>query len=150
MKIALTGACLLLLALCSFAQTAAPSAAASSSAEAAIRQVMTDQVVAWNSGSIDDFMKGYWNNDSLMFIGHSGITYGYRQTLGNYKKNYSNVDQMGKLFFTLLKVKRLSPDYYFVIGKWLLKRKTGDIGGVYTLLFRKIYGQWRIVCDHTS
>ena len=75
---------------------------------------------------------------------------GYQQTLDNYKKTYSNADQMGKLFFTLLKVKRLSPDYYFVIGKWLLKRKTGDIGGIYTLLFRKIDGQWQIVCDHTS
>jgi ketosteroid isomerase-like protein len=140
MKIALIGACLLLLARCSFAQTP----------ETAIRQLMADQAAAWNKGSIDDFMKGYWNNDSLMFIGHSGITYGYQQTLDNYKKNYSNADQMGKLFFTLLKVKRLSPGYYFVIGKWLLKRKTGDIGGIYTLLFRKIDGQWRIVCDHTS
>jgi uncharacterized protein (TIGR02246 family) len=157
MKTALIGACLLLLAQCSFAQSATPpsSAATSSantppSAETAIRQLMAGQVAAWNKGSIDDFMKGYWNNDSLMFIGHGGITYGYQQTLDNYKKIYSNAGQMGKLFFTLLRVKRLSPDYYFVIGKWLLKRKTGDIGGIYTLLFRKIDGQWRIVCDHTS
>ena len=162
MKIALTGACLLLFAQFSFAQSAAVSAAVSAStaspspaatppsAETAIRQLMADQAAAWNKGNIDEFMKGYWNNDSLMFIGHSGITYGYQQTLDNYKKTYSNADQMGKLFFTLLKVKRLSPDYYFVIGKWLLKRKTGDIGGIYTLLFRKIDGQWRIVCDHTS
>jgi ketosteroid isomerase-like protein len=160
MKIALIGACLLLLTQFSFAQSAVPpsavpapaasSSATQPSADAAIRQSMADQVVAWNSGNIDEFMKGYWNNDSLMFIGHSGITYGYQQTLDNYKKTYSNADQMGKLFFTLLKVKRLSPDYYFVIGKWLLKRKTGDIGGIYTLLFRKVDGQWRIVCDHTS
>src|ERR1700722_5652525 len=162
MKIALTGACLLLFAQFSFAQSAAVSAAVSAStaspspaatppsAETAIRQLMADQAAAWNKGNIDEFMKGYWNNDSLMFIGHSGITYGYQQTLDHYKKDYSNADQMGKLFFTLLKVKRLSPDYYFVIGKWLLKRKTGDIGGIYTLLFRKIDGQWRIVCDHTS
>jgi ketosteroid isomerase-like protein len=57
---------------------------------------------------------------------------------------------MGMLFFLLQRVKRLSPDYYFVIGKWFLKRKSGDIGGVYTLLFHKIAGQWRIVVDHTS
>jgi uncharacterized protein (TIGR02246 family) len=151
MKIALIGACLLLLAQFGFAQSAVPpSSATAPSAETAIRQLMADQTAAWNKGNIDEFMKGYWNNDSLMFIGHSGITYGYQQTLDGYKKTYSNADQMGKLFFTLLKVKRLSPDYYFVIGKWLLKRKTGDIGGIYTLLFRKIDGQWRIVCDHTS
>jgi uncharacterized protein (TIGR02246 family) len=145
MKIVLIGASLLLLSQFSFAQSAVPP-----SAETAIRQLMADQATAWNSGNIDEFMKGYWNNDSLMFVGHSGITYGYQQTLDHYKKTYSNADQMGKLFFTLLKVKPLSPDYYFVIGKWLLKRKTGDIGGIYTLLFRKIDGQWCIVCDHTS
>ena len=40
--------------------------------EAAIRQVMADQAAAWNKGSIDAFMKGYWKNDSLIFIGKSG------------------------------------------------------------------------------
>jgi uncharacterized protein (TIGR02246 family) len=118
--------------------------------ETAIRQVMANQVDAWNKGNVDAFMKGYWNNDSLVFIGKSGPSYGYRQALANYKKNYNGPDQMGKLFFDLLKVKRLSADYYFVIGKWFLKRKSGDIGGIYTLLFRKINGEWRIIVDHTS
>jgi ketosteroid isomerase-like protein len=134
-------ACFLLLTGVSFAQ---------SKDETAIRQIMADQTAAWNKGSIDQFMKGYWNNDSLVFIGKSGASYGYKQALINYKKNYSNADQMGKLFFLLQKVKRLSPDYYFVIGKWFLKRRGGDIGGVYTLLFHKIGGQWRIIVDHTS
>lgn len=118
--------------------------------EAAIRRLMANQVDAWNKGNIDEFMKGYWRDDSLVFIGKAGPSYGYRQALANYKKNYSSADQMGKLFFDLLRVKRLSADYYFVIGKWFLKRKAGDIGGIYTLLFRKINGQWRIVVDHTS
>jgi ketosteroid isomerase-like protein len=118
--------------------------------EAAIRSIMANQVDAWNKGNIDAFMKGYWNNDSLVFIGKSGASYGYHQALANYKKNYSGPDQMGKLFFDLLRVKRLSADYYFVIGKWFLKRKAGDINGIYTLLFHKINGQWRIVVDHTS
>ena len=167
MKKGLIGFCLLLLAGYSFAQTPAPTAltpappapspaapksssASSSSDETAIRQVLADQVAAWNRGNIDDFMKGYWNNDSLIFIGKSGPTYGYRQALEHYKKTYSSRDQMGTLFFTLLSIKKLSPDYCFVIGKWLLKRKPGDIGGVYTLLFRKIGGRWLIVTDHTS
>ena len=117
---------------------------------AAIQKVMAAQSEAWNRGSIDDFMKGYWQNDSLLFIGQSGITYGYMNALNNYKKNYSDADKMGKLFFTLLKINKLSPDYCFVIGKWFLKRKAGDVGGIYTLLFRKIGGRWLIVADHTS
>ncbi len=119
-------------------------------AEPAIRQVMADQAAAWNRGSIDDFMKGYWNNDSLVFVGQSGLTYGFSQTLANYKTRYDTPDKMGKLFFTLLSIKTLSPEYCFVIGKWLLKRKDGDVGGIYSLLFRKIAGHWVIVVDHTS
>ena len=144
MKKGLFCACLLLLTGACFAQPMPPKD------DAAIRQVMADQAAGWNKGSIDAFMKGYWKNDSLIFIGKSGLSYGYHQALANYKKNYSGPDQMGTLFFTLLKIKKLSPDYSFVIGKWLLKRKVGDIGGVYTLLFRKIGGRWVIVVDHTS
>jgi ketosteroid isomerase-like protein len=118
--------------------------------EASIQQIMADQAAAWNTGNIDEFMKGYWNNDSLVFVGQSGLNYGYARTLAGYKKRYDSPDKMGQLFFTLLSIKQLSPDYCFVLGKWLLKRKIGDVGGIYSLLFRKIDGRWQIVVDHTS
>lgn len=118
--------------------------------EQIIRKVLGDQIVAWNNGNIEEFMKGYWNNDSLMFIGKSGVTYGYQNTLMNYKKHYNNADVMGTLSFELIKVQRLSPEYYFIVGKWHLKRNIGDVGGHYNLLFRKINGTWVIVADHSS
>ncbi len=123
---------------------------AQSNDETSIRKLLNDQVSAWNRGNIDDFMKGYWQNDSLHFVGHGGMTSGYTNTLNNYKKTYSDSAKMGKLFFTLLKLSKLSDEYYFVIGKWFLKRTGGDIGGYYTLLFRKINGNWLIITDHTS
>lgn len=128
----------------------AVSCLAQTKAEQAIQKVMADQAGEWNRGSIDGFMKGYWNNDSLVFVGQSGLTYGYAQTLSNYKKHYDTPEKMGKLFFTLLSIKQLSTDYCFVLGKWLVKRQAGDIGGTYSLLFRKIDGHWLIVVDHTS
>jgi ketosteroid isomerase-like protein len=123
---------------------------AQSADEKYIRDLLHQQTVAWNNGNLEEFMKGYWNNDSLMFIGKSGITYGYQNTLENYKKGYANADQMGTLVFNLIKVQRLSPEYYFVVGKWQLTRKAGDVGGYYNLLFRKIKGKWVIVADHSS
>jgi len=123
---------------------------AQNSDEKAILNLLRSQTEEWNKGNIDEFMKGYWNNDSLMFIGKGGVTYGYTNTLINYKKNYSNTDQMGKLSFEFLKVKKISADYYWVLGKWFLKRTVGDVGGHYTLLFRKINGKWLIVADHSS
>jgi len=55
-----------------------------------------------------------------------------------------------KLDFEILQVKLLSGEYAFVLGKWHLTRSIGDIGGHFTLLFRKIKGQWFIIADHTS
>lgn len=115
-----------------------------------ILSLLQRQTEDWNRGNIDAFMVGYWNNDSLMFIGKSGITYGYKKTLENYKKGYSDTAQMGKLSFNILQVKRLSGEYYYVVGKWFLKRSVGDVGGHYNLLFRKINGRWVIVADHSS
>jgi ketosteroid isomerase-like protein len=123
---------------------------AQSADEQSIRKQMGDQVRAWNQGNIEDFMKIYWKDDSLAFIGHGGISYGYNNTLNNYKKNYSDSLQMGKLFFMLIRLKRLSPEYYFVIGKWYLKRQIGDLSGYYTILFQKIKGKWYIITDHSS
>lgn len=125
-------------------------ALAQSTDEKAIRQLLSEQTEAWNKGNIEEFMKGYWENDSLMFVGKNGVTYGYQNTLANYKKNYNGPDQMGTLTFNLIKVERLSPKYYFVVGKWHLKRNAGDVSGHYNLLFRKIKGKWVIVADHSS
>ena len=118
--------------------------------EKEVRNVLATQNAAWNRGDVDAFMVGYWENDSLMFIGKSGVTYGYKNTLSNYKKNYPDTTTMGKLTFTLIKVKRLSPEYFHVTGKYYLTRTIGDASGHFTLLFRKIKGKWVIISDHSS
>lgn len=46
--------------------------------EIAIRNILATQSAAWNQGDIEGFMKGYWENDSLMFIGKKGLTYGWK------------------------------------------------------------------------
>lgn len=118
--------------------------------EKAIRKILEDQIFYWNKGDLDNFVKGYWNNDSVMFIGSLGVVYGYQNTLQRYKTTYSDTAQMGKLAFTILHLNRLSPEYYFVTGKWVLKRTVGDAVGHFTLLFRKIRGEWKIIADHSS
>ena len=123
---------------------------AQSSDELSIRKVLDDQLKAWNKGDIESFMQGYWKNDSLMFIGKSGINWGWQKTLENYKKGYPDTTAMGTLSFDVIVVKRLSPEYYYVVGKWMLKRSIGDLSGHYNLLFRKINGFWLIIADHSS
>lgn len=118
--------------------------------EMEVRKILTRQNEAWNRGDLDAFMEGYWENDSLMFIGSSGITYGYKNTLANYKKRYPDTQAMGTLTFTLIRVRQLSPEYCLVTGQWHLQRSIGDAGGFFTLVFRKINRQWVIISDHSS
>jgi ketosteroid isomerase-like protein len=118
--------------------------------ETAIRNVLQAQEIAWNKGDLEKYMQGYWKNDSVMFIGKSGITYGWQKTLDNYKKGYPNKEAMGKLNFTLLEIKPISAQYYFVVGKWHLQRTIGNLQGIFTLLFKKINGEWVIVADQSS
>jgi ketosteroid isomerase-like protein len=118
--------------------------------EIEIRKVLASQNDAWNRGDVDAFMVGYWDNDSLMFIGSSGVTYGYKNTLANYKKRYPDTVAMGKLIFTLIEIKRLSSEYYHVTGKWNLQRSVGDVSGHFTLVFRKVSDKWVIISDHSS
>lgn len=115
----------------------------------AIKQLLNRQRDDWNKADVTAFMKGYWKSDSLLFIGKS-VSNGYQKTLDNYKKGYPDTAAMGHLDFEFLEFRKLSPEYYFVVGKWHLKRSIGDVGGAYTLLFRKIKGQWTIVVDHSS
>jgi ketosteroid isomerase-like protein len=123
---------------------------AQSKDEAAVRQLLAEQTAAWNRGDIKGFMNGYWESDSLMFIGKSGVTYGWQQTLENYKRGYPDTAAMGKLNFELLQVKRLSVQYFFVVGKWQLTRSIGNVGGHFNLLLRKIKKRWVVIADHSS
>lgn len=115
-----------------------------------ILQIMSAQEKAWNAGDIQQFMKGYWKNDSLVFVGKSGLTYGYNNTLANYKKGYPDKTYMGKLKFTILSMQPLGKQFYRVIGKWELTRTVGNLSGHYTLLLQKINGEWKIISDHSS
>jgi uncharacterized protein (TIGR02246 family) len=123
---------------------------AQSKDEKAIRKLLDDQARAWSRGDVEGYMQGYWKSDSLMFIGKSGIHLSWQETLANYKKNYPDKAAMGKLNFDIIQVRRLSADYYYVVGKWMLTRSMGDLGGYYDLLLHKIKGQWYIVADHSS
>lgn len=115
-----------------------------------IMAMMDRQSECWNRGDLDCFMEGYWKSDSLKFIGKSGVTYGWNATLDRYKTNYPDKAAMGHLRFDILHLDDISPDSKFMVGKWFLKREDGDIGGHFTLLWRKVGGQWVIVADHSS
>src|SRR5277367_143797 len=75
-------------------------------AESAIKQVLTDQVSAWNRGDIAVFMQGYKNSPDTTFIGKT-MRQGWQQVMDRYKTSYSTKEAMGTLTFSDLKVRML-------------------------------------------
>ena len=115
----------------------------------AIIQVMKQQEKDWNNGNLGEFMKGYWQSDSLMFVGKSGIKYGWKATFDNYKKSYPDKAVMGLLSFDILQIE-VNGKTAYVLGKWSLSREEDNPHGHFALYWKKINGKWVITIDYTS
>lgn len=117
---------------------------------AAILKILDEQQSAWNGGDVTSFMKGYWNSPEVTFAGSGGIAHGWESVLARYKREYPDQAAMGQVNFSDVEVRFLGPDASLVLGQWHLHRGSGDIGGVFSLVFQRQPDGWRIVHDHTS
>jgi uncharacterized protein (TIGR02246 family) len=116
----------------------------------AITAVLKAQQTAWNRGDLDAFLVGYWHSPELTFSGSTGVSRGWDGVLERYKKNYPDRASMGQLDFSALELRFLGPDASLVLGRWHLKRRTDDIGGVFSLVWQRFPDGWKIIHDHTS
>lgn len=133
--------CLALISICRAQE------AGSGKDKAEILAIMKAQEKAWSAQDLEGFMEGYWNNDSLKFFGSSGITYGWKNTLDNYRKRYPTKAHTGTLSFTIRDISPIEGLSYVVMGEYYLTREAGDARGVFMILFKKIDGEWKIVAD---
>ena len=115
-----------------------------------IRKVLTDQVKAWNDGSVDGYMMGYWNSDSTTFVSGGNVVRGYKEVMARYKKAYNNKERMGRLEFLELGIRQVTGETAIATGAWQLTRAKDKPGGRFTLIVERKTEGWRIVYDHTS
>ncbi|MEF3077796.1 YybH family protein [Winogradskyella poriferorum] len=115
--------------------------------KAEILKVLNAQEKAWNTHDLEGFMQGYWKNDSLKFYGNRGLTYGWENTLKNYKKGYPTKAESGTLNFVINDVSKIEGNNYWVMGEYHLKREAGNADGIFIIIFKKINGEWKIIAD---
>lgn len=124
-----------------------PASQSYSEVKLAIEKVMHNQTIAWNAHDLEEYMQGYWKSDSLKFYVSRGITYGWNQTLENYKKSYPTQNESGTLKFVINDISKIESNSYWVMGEYHLERPIGNANGVFTIIFKWIDGQWKIVAD---
>lgn len=145
----IAGAALILAAACA-TPAASPGAAEQARETAQILALLEAQDEAWNRGDIDGFMAGYWQSEDLRFASGGEVARGYAGTLARYKQRYSSRELMGTLSTTDHEITILSPNAAIAHGRWQLTRDKDSPWGLYTLVLRKIGGDWVIVSDTTT
>lgn len=120
-------------------------------AELLCHRVMNDQVVAWNSGNLEGFMAGYWEDEDLTFCSGGTVTKGWQATIDRYRKRYqADGKEMGKLQFDDVQFKVMSGEVVVISGRWKLALSDSNPEGLFTLILRPFKDGWKIVYDHTS
>jgi len=116
----------------------------------AINKVLKKQRIAWSKNNLEEFMEGYWKNDSLKFYGSNGVTYGWENTLERYQKAYPTKEHTGKLNFRINAITKISEGAYYVLGEYHLKRDVGNADGIFMIILKKINSEWKIIADTSS
>jgi hypothetical protein len=118
---------------------------------AEVKKAMEVQVNAWNSGDIEKAMIVYWNSPELRWINKSGIQKGYQPVLETYKADYADKSKMGTYSYESLHIEQLSDtSVYFVIRWKIMLNEKKIMGGVSSLLWKKIDAAWVITAEHAS
>lgn len=115
-----------------------------------VSSILNRQMEGWNQGSIEEYMSGYYQSDSLRFAANGSVTYGWQLVLERYKNRFQDKATMGTLTFSDVDIKILSRDVALAFGKWKLKQGEDEQWGLFTLLFKKTAQGWRVIHDHTS
>ena len=115
-----------------------------------ILNVLEQQRIAWNDNNINKFMQGYLKSEKLVFSGSNGPVFGWNFVKDRYVKTYSTKELMGDLSFEINDLFLLTKKVAILLGKFNLQRKNEKLSGYFTLIFKKINGNWYIVSDHTS
>src|SRR5581483_2923480 len=112
-------------------------------AKVAVRQVLDDQVAAWNKGDLDAFMAGYWKSPDLTFFSGKDRTQGWEATLQRYRQRYqAEGKEMGKLTFSEVEIEALGPESAWVRGRWRLVTSKDTPEGRFTLICKKLPEGW--------
>jgi len=118
--------------------------------ESELVSILDAQDNAWSAGDIDAFMESYWKSPELRFASGGKINRGWEATRDGYYTRYPNPAIMGKLVTEDYEVDVLGANAAIVHGSWKLERNGEPASGLYTLVFKKIDGEWVITSDTTT
>ncbi|MBY0422623.1 MAG: DUF4440 domain-containing protein, partial [Parvularculaceae bacterium] len=110
-----------------------------------VKSTVMAQAAAWNDGDLQGFMNGFWNDPGFVFIAGSTVTRGWQETYKRYRDSYGESGDLGRLQYTDLDAKMLTPESASVVGRYAFSRGAASSAGALTLVLRRFEGAWRVV-----
>lgn len=116
---------------------------------ASVEAVLTAQRDAWNAGDLNGYLAPIADLDSARHIIGGQIIRGYDDIAAGYRIRNGDVAR-GEIDFSGLEVTPLGDDAALALADFSFEM--GDVrrSGVFTLVLRRIDGEWQIVHDHTT
>jgi len=120
-----------------------------------VEEMLHASAGSWNAGDLEGFLDDYWNAEELTFSGARGVTRGWERVRQGYLESYWAPGAVrDSLRFEEIEVLPLGINYALALGRYVLyqpeRGETEPSSGYFTLVLRRMNGEWRIVHDHTS
>lgn len=126
-------------------------AEARSGLEEEVRTMLGRSAEGWNRGDLDAFMAVYRDSPETTYVGGTGLRVGYEAIRGRYAPLFAPGADRDSLRFRDLRVRRVGDGVAVGTARWELHRE-GRVtaSGPFTLVLRRVDGEWKIVHDHSS
>lgn len=118
----------------------------------AVESMLQASAAAWNRGDFEGFIDDYLPDSETTYLGGGGLVVGYDSIGARFAPWFQPGVERGRLHFEELRVRRLGTEHALATARFVLTGPDGRrlSSGPFTLVLRRVEGNWRILHDHTS
>lgn len=106
----------------------------------------------WNRGDIDAALAAYWDSPEITWVNRKGISHGIDEFASEMRSEYADSPEaMGHYSAEILDSRLLSEDTALLVARWDITLDGKRLfGGVSSMVWKIIDGQWKLVFEHAS
>jgi len=118
---------------------------------AEVKAALDAQVSGWNAGAPDKATSVYYDSPEMLWVNRTGIRKGYDLVRASYQRTPAERSRMGTYSYEPLHTDRLSRDCVFLVIRWKIESNgRTTMGGVTSMVWKRINKKWVIAAEHAS
>jgi uncharacterized protein (TIGR02246 family) len=116
-----------------------------------VQAMLTRSAAAWNRRDLAGFVGDYAPDSATTFVSGGHVRHGFEWIRRNYAPTFAAGAPHDSLRFEEVEARTLGADFILATARYtLFQGDSVTSSGPFTLILRRMNGQWKIVHDHTS